>query len=144
MRASGERGQSVVEFSIAVTVFLMLLMAVFDFGRGIYMYNGVSQAAREVARTASVHQGKTDWSAEAKSTIATQKGLVPGLALPLWTCVASTDASNAAGTSGECDEGSYVVVTARATYTPVSLLGFLGTIKVEAKSRIQVPLSQAK
>jgi hypothetical protein len=144
MQPSGERGQSVVEFSIAVTIFLMLLMAVFDFGRGIYMYNGVSQAAREVARTASVHQGKTDWSVEAKNTIATQKGLVPGLGLPLWTCVASADATNAAGTSGECDEGSYVVVTARASYTPVSLLGFLGTINVEAKSRIQVPLSQAK
>jgi hypothetical protein len=36
------------------------------------------------------------------------------------------------------------VVTAQATYTPVSLLGFLGTIQLESKSRIQVPLSQNK
>lgn len=143
-RRASEGGQSLVEFSLAVTVFLMLLMAVFDFGRGIYMYNGVAQAAREVARTASVHQGKTAWSTEAQSTIATQKGLVPGLALPLWKCVANRDATDAAGTTGECAEGSYVVVTARASYVPVSLLGFLGTINLEAKSRVQVPLSQAK
>jgi hypothetical protein len=144
VRARDERGQSLVEFSIALTVFLMLLMAVFDFGRGIYMYNGVAQAAREIARTESVHQGKTDWSTEAQSTIATQKGLVPGLALPLWKCVASADANDTAGTTGECDEGTFVVVTARASYVPVSLLGFLGTINLEAKSRVQVPLSQAK
>ena len=51
------RGQALVEFSLAVTVFLLLMMAIVDFGRGIYMYNGVSQAAREVARTTSVHPG---------------------------------------------------------------------------------------
>jgi hypothetical protein len=144
MRPSGERGQAVVEFSIAVTLFLMLLMAVFDFGRGIYTYNGLSQAAREIARTASVHPGKIDWSTEAQATIGTQKALVPGLAVPLWKCVTGTDASDSSGSSGECGEGTYVVVTARASYTPVSLLGFLGTINLEAKSRVQVPLSQAK
>jgi hypothetical protein len=108
------------------------------------MYNGISQAAREVARTASVHMGVIDWSDEAKATIGTQKVLVPGLVLPLWKCVASADAADGAGTTGKCAEGSYVVVTARATYTPVSLLGFLGTINLEAKGRVQVPLSQAK
>jgi Flp pilus assembly protein TadG len=143
-RRRGERGQAVVEFSIAVTVFLMLLMAVFDFGRGIYTYNGLSQAAREIARTASVHQGKIDWSTQAQATIGTQKALVPGLAVPAWKCVAAGDSSDSSGTTGECDEGSYVVVTARSSYTPVSLLGFLGTINLEAKSRVQVPLSQAK
>jgi hypothetical protein len=46
--------------------------------------------------------------------------------------------------TAKCDENQYVVVTAQASYTPISLLGFLGTINLEAKSRVQVPLSQAR
>ena len=144
IRGNEGRGQALVEFAISVTVFLMLLMGIFDFGRAIYMNNGLSQAAREVARTASVHQGESDWSDAAKATIATQKGLVPGLTFPLWKCVGSGDVDDNAGTTEECDEDSYIVVTARASYTPVSLLGFLGTINLEAKSRVQIPLSQAR
>lgn len=138
------RGQALVEFSLALIPFLFLLMAVFDFGRGIYMYNGVSQAAREIARTASVHQERTGYSTDAQATIATQQGLIPGLTVLNPTCVASDDADDSAGTPGRCVENTYLVVTARATFTPVSLLGFLGTIQLESKSRIQVPLSQNK
>ncbi len=137
-------GQALVEFAISITVFLMLLMAIFDFGRAIYTHNGLSQAAREVARTASVHQGSSDWSEAAKATIATQKALVPGLSFPLWKCVPSGATDDGSGTTEKCGENSYVVVTAQASYTPISLLGFLGTINLEAKSRIQVPLSQAR
>ena len=146
-------GQALVEFAISITVFLMLLMAIFDFGRAVYMYNGLSQAAREVGRTASVHQPtqkpRQDWSTQAQATIATQKTLVPGLTFLPPTCVGSTAANDSAGTSAgatgsDCQEDEYLVVTARATYTPVSLLGFLGTINLEAKSRTQIPLSQAK
>jgi hypothetical protein len=108
------------------------------------MYNGLSQAAREVARVASVHQGKADWSDETKATIGTQKAMVPGLTVPLWKCVASGDVTDGAGTTDQCAEGAYLVVTTRASYTPISLLGFLGPINLEAKGRVQVPRSQAK
>ncbi len=144
-RATRERGQALVEFSLALIPFLLLLMAIFDFGRGIYMYNGVSQAAREIARQASVHlQEDTGYGAAAQATIATQQGLIPGLIVLNPKCVASGDADDAAGTSGKCPENTFLVVTAKASYTPVSLLGFLGTINLESKSRIQVPLSQNK
>ena len=35
------------------------MMAVFDLGRAIYMYNGVAEAARELARVTSVHRRAT-------------------------------------------------------------------------------------
>ena len=143
-RDPGQAGQALVEFAISVTVFLLLLMALFDFGRAIYTYNGLAQAAREVARTASVHMGTSDWTDEADATIATQRNLVPGLDIPLWKCVASADVDDSLGTTEFCQENQYIVVTARSSYTPISLLGFLGEIDLEAKSRIQVPLSQAK
>ena len=71
-----QRGQALVEFSLTIIIFLVLMMGVVDFGRAIYQYNGVSQAAREIARTTAVHPGSdftTDAgrSAETKETIAT-------------------------------------------------------------------------
>ena len=37
----GRSGQALVEFALALPIFLLLMMAVFDLGRAIYMYNGV-------------------------------------------------------------------------------------------------------
>jgi Flp pilus assembly protein TadG len=145
-RTSGQDGQALVEFSLALIPFLLLLMAVFDLGRAIYMYNGVSQAAREVARAASVHPNEdttpVGYSIEATRTIDTQEALVPGLVIDEPVCVVSLDADESAAAAQPCTENEFVVVRAHSTYTPVSLLGFLGTIEIESKARIQMPLSQ--
>ncbi|HXG39460.1 MAG TPA: TadE family protein, partial [Candidatus Limnocylindrales bacterium] len=82
-------GQALVEFTVALVPFLLLLLAIVDVGRGIYVYNGVSQAAREIARVTIVHpyaagcsvDCELGTSAEAEGVIATQRGLVPGLAI---------------------------------------------------------------
>ena len=55
MSADDERGQGLVEFALVLPIFLMLLLGVFDLGMAIYRMNGTSQAAREIARAASVH-----------------------------------------------------------------------------------------
>ena len=86
-RTPDEHGQALVEFSLAIVVFLMLMMGVFDFGRAIYQYNGVAQAAREIARVTAVHPGAdftttAGRSTETKAVIATQKGLIPNLGDP--------------------------------------------------------------
>ena len=145
-RTTGQDGQALVEFSLALIPFLLLLMAVFDFGRAIYIYNGVSQAAREVARAASVHAqpgtNPVGYSTEAQATIDTQEALVPGLMVDEPMCVASVEADDSSADPQPCAENEFVVVTAHSTYTPVSLLGFLGTIQIESKARIQMPLSQ--
>ena len=55
MTKNRERGQALVEFSLILIPFLWILMGIVDLGRGIYTYNGVNQAARELARVTSVH-----------------------------------------------------------------------------------------
>ncbi len=50
-----ERGNTLVEFSIAATVFLMSLFAVLEFGRALWTHNALSDAARRGARYAVVH-----------------------------------------------------------------------------------------
>ena len=125
--SAGEAGQALVEFALAVTVFLALLMAVVDLGRAIYSYNGVSQAAQAIARVTSVHPGtdpttSSGWSTEMNAVVSTQQGLIPGLLPPAISCV------DIAGNpvSGICRRGDFVrVKTAAPFYTTADPLGAL-------------------
>jgi hypothetical protein len=47
-------GQSLVEFALVLPLFLLIMLALFDTGKGVYSYNTISQAAREGARLAAV------------------------------------------------------------------------------------------
>ena len=139
-RDEGDAGQALVEFALAIIVFLVLVMAVIDFGRGICTYNGVSQAAREIARAASVHpyavgSSSLGSSDEVNGVVATQKKLVPGLATPTFTCV-DIDGSTISGT---CNSGYEVKVTVTAPYQALTpLLGALPTYTMQSSSTIKV------
>lgn len=50
-----ERGATLVEFSIAATVFLTLMFGVLEFGRALWLHNALSDAARRGARYAAMH-----------------------------------------------------------------------------------------
>jgi Flp pilus assembly protein TadG len=52
---SDERGSTLVEFSIGVTVFLISMFAVVEFGRALFTHNALADAARRGARYASLH-----------------------------------------------------------------------------------------
>lgn len=49
-----ERGQSLVEFTLVLPIFLVLLFGLVDFGRAFYSWLLVTNAAREGARAAAV------------------------------------------------------------------------------------------
>ena len=55
-RHRDRRGQSLVEFALILPIFVLMLVGIFDFGRAIYAFNTISQAAREGARLAIVDQ----------------------------------------------------------------------------------------
>ena len=131
-----ERGQALVEFALSLLVFLVLLMGIFDLGKGIYMFNGVSQAAREIARVTSVHPGATlGTSAETSAVVATQKGLIPLLGNPSFTCV--DIAGNPTGAT--CKPGDLVKVTIVAPYSPVTpLLRLFGTWNMQGVSSVEI------
>ena len=50
------RGQAIAEFALVIPVFLLILMGIFDAVRAIFVYNGLTNAAREAARLAIVNQ----------------------------------------------------------------------------------------
>jgi TadE-like protein len=132
------RGQALVEFALALPIFLMLLMGVFDLARGIYMFNGVSEAAREIARVTSVYPGipggALGSSSQTAAVVATQKGLIPSLGNPTFTCV---DVDGSVPTS--CVAGMRVKVVIVAPYSPVTpLLGLIGTWNMSSTSAVSI------
>jgi hypothetical protein len=135
-RHPSSEGQALVEFALAITVFLVLLMGVADLGRGIYTYNGVSQAAREIARATSVHPGVTlGTSSQTASVVSVQQGLIPGLGTPTFTCVDIAGAT----ISGSCTSGDFVKVGIAAPFQPVTLLlGLTGTWSFQSTSLVQI------
>ena len=136
------RGQAMVEFSLAIIVFLVLLMGIVDFGMSVYKYNGVSQAAREIARVASVHQGTLAFgnSTEITSVVAVQKRLIPGLSSPTFTCTDIDGATVALVDDGtHCPSSAFVNVTVTAPYKAVTpILGLVGTFTMKGSSSAQI------
>lgn len=53
-----ERGQSTVELALSLTVLMLIIFAIIDFGRVFHAYLTIEHAGREAARAASV--GKND------------------------------------------------------------------------------------
>lgn len=60
-----ERGQALVEFALIIPVLVLIVLAMFDLGRGVFAFNEISNAAREGGRTAIVNQYAPDIVARA-------------------------------------------------------------------------------
>jgi Flp pilus assembly protein TadG len=63
------RGQSLVEFALVLPIMLVIFLGIFDFGRAVYAFNSVSNAAREGVRVAIVNQNQTVITDEAKAAM---------------------------------------------------------------------------
>ena len=55
-RRPRSRGQALVEFALVFPIALLILFGIFDVGRLVFMYTGLTNAAREGARLAIVNQ----------------------------------------------------------------------------------------
>jgi Flp pilus assembly protein TadG len=60
---SVQRGQTLVEFALILPAFLLLAVLIFDFGRAIYYYSAIHNAAREAARYGVIHPNVVDYPA---------------------------------------------------------------------------------
>jgi Flp pilus assembly protein TadG len=146
-RQSRTRGQALVEFSLALIPFLLILMGIVDLGRGIYMSSGVTQAAREIARVTSVHPCNTATcslgnSPETIATIATQQRLVPNLTSSSVTIACSTvsDATVTSTALTPCASGNFIRVTVSVPYTALTpILSMVAPQTLTSTAHIQVP-----
>jgi Flp pilus assembly protein TadG len=143
--AGRDRGQALVEFSIVLIPFLFLLMGVVDLGRGIYVNNGVAQAAREVARITATHPCVGNPctlgnSPETAAVIATQKGLIPGLADPAASITIScTDITDAPRSATACRPHDYVRVRIQVPFSVLTpLLSMVAPTTLSTTTHIEI------
>ena len=114
----------------------MLLMGILDFGRAIFMYNGVSQAARDLARVTSVHPGNPlGNSPETAAVLAGAQDSIMGLEEPSYSCVTIRGTA----VSGTCLPGNWVKVDVSATYRPTTPLLALWDMTLTSSSSLQIP-----
>ena len=125
-----ERGQALVEFSLAGIVFFLLLFGMIDVGRAVWNYNTLAQATREGTRYAIVHgadssdpsgPGSTYYTPPSTDTMVTQQ--VEMFAGGLNTSQLTVQTQWPDGTNVA---GSAVTVTSQYSYQ--AMFNFLGII----------------
>jgi hypothetical protein len=136
-RRSRSRGQGLVEFALAITVFMTLLIALIDLARMAFLFNGVSDAAREIARVTSVHPGSAGLGTSDETTAAVthERALVPGLTVTSYSCIDIAGASVAI----PCQAGDWVKVSVRTSFSPIlPVLAAFGPITFNTASSAKI------
>ena len=141
-------GQALVEFSLALIPFRVIIMGIFDLGRGLYSSNGVTQAAREIARVTSVHPCNTSIctlgnSPETLAVIATQRRLVPNFSASSVTITCSTIADVTVPPTilrPWCESGNFIRVTVSVPFTTLTpLLSMVAPTTLVSTAHVEVP-----
>lgn len=151
------RGQGLVEFSLVIPLFLLMLFGIIDLGRVIWANDVLANAAREGARYASVHGGSdlvghtTATPQQIKDYTLTNFSWAGGTSISVTVCYSSVQiAPGTTGTVANCtgdanepnatnNRGGLVSVTVTST-VPIltgSLLG-MGDFGVSGTSTVLI------
>ncbi|MBT8158997.1 MULTISPECIES: TadE/TadG family type IV pilus assembly protein [Arthrobacter] len=78
-KSGSEAGAVAVEFALILPIFLVLVLGIFEFGRGFNIQVSLTEAAREAARYASIHQTDAGYNV----TAAQDAGVAAAPSVPL-------------------------------------------------------------
>ena len=111
---SGERGQSLVEFALAMPLVLFLALGIADFGRAFFSMTSLSNAAREGARAGIVRQCSDTAGTNTSSIQYKVVNAATGVTVSPSTGVIITYPDGSAAL------GNRIRVEANVTYTPLT------------------------
>ncbi|MEO6059221.1 MAG: TadE/TadG family type IV pilus assembly protein [Candidatus Limnocylindria bacterium] len=136
------RGQALVEFALILPIFILLLVGILDFGRAVYGYNTVNNAAHEAVRVGIVDQNATAITARA-----TKHAVALGLAASDITVKFLQSDYTGDGITNDCAPGQVLplgprlgcIVEVSVTYqytaaTPI-IGNLVGTLTLTGKSQ---------
>lgn len=142
-----ERGQGLSEFALVFPIMIVLMLALFDLGRVVFLYNGLTNAAREGARLAIVNQDKAmiRQRVQAMAFTAGISNLTNDDLVSFYRTTPNQDAT----TNPQCTVGSTLnplapgcmaVVRAKAKWAPITPFAgsFLGEIEFEARTEMPI------
>lgn len=124
LRYGSTSGQALVEFAMVLTALVLLLMGMFDLGRGVYAYNVVSSAAREAARYAITRP--TDVSGMRTRVLSGTTALVSS----------DITVSNPVCVPSDCSSGSALTVSVTYVFRPYT--AFFATMNLVGRSTMTV------
>lgn len=129
-----------VEFALILPIFVLMLVGIFDFGRAIYAYNTISNAAREAVRVAIVNQ--TDSAIRAEAVKQSVSLGITGTDVDI--VYANPDLSSGAPCNATPrNNGCVVEVTVNYSYdaaTPL-ITALVGTLNLESTARMPIERS---
>lgn len=134
------RGQTLVEFALVLPLLVLILVGIFDFGRAIYAFNTVNNAAREGARLAIVDQTMADIQ-DVASGAAAALGIDPA---DVTVDFRTSDSAAPGSCNARIDQptivGCIAVVQVPYSYDPATpVIGFLvGNLTLTGESRFAV------
>lgn len=135
-------GQALLEFALIFPVLILLLMGIVDFGRAIFAYNTVSEAARIGGRVAIVNQTTSDICLVAASRAI-------GLGLPT-ACIANPPPPGPSGvgvivspaTSGRGCDSVNCLMSVQVNYDFKALIpvisNLVGPIRLSSTTKVPV------
>jgi Flp pilus assembly pilin Flp len=117
------QGQALVEFALVLPLLLLLLVAIIDFGRALYVYSEVSNAAREAVRYAAVNAGDCN---EIANRARSMFSLAPSDAIAVSIHIETPNTSGGFSTKGLCGTvriatGDRVKVDVQTSVAPFTL-----------------------
>lgn len=118
-RARQGRGQSLAEFALVLPLFLLLFMAIVDFGTAVFTYNSLTNAAREGARLAIVNQDTASVVQRAENQVSIAEINAPNVTIEFYQ-EAANGAPDTSSTCSPAAVGCLAVVTFEATYEPMT------------------------
>lgn len=129
----GSRGQGLVEFALVLPLILLLLFAILDFGRAVYAYSTIGDAARTGSRVAIVDQ-----NLNLIRTKAADQAVALGIA-PTDVSVAYF-ASDLSGPCNPLELGCVVEVTVPYDFTAITpvISNIVGSIPLSSTTRFPV------
>lgn len=116
------RGQALVEFSLVIPIFLVLMVGVFDLGRAVFAYNTLTNAAREGARLAIVNQHQPSIIERAKKQTAIVELEVPNVTVGFYQVGLDGTPDTTRPCTNPIAVGCLVAVSFEATYRPITPL----------------------
>lgn len=134
-REGNGRGQALVEFALAIPVFLVLLFGLLDVGRLVYVNNAVAQGAREAARWGSV-QGNSATAADRTAVGNHARSVMAAVPSAVVTVTCERNGT----TTETCVNGDVLVVRVQSTVSMLTpVIGQLvGSVPVTATAKVMV------
>jgi Flp pilus assembly protein TadG len=113
------RGQALAEFALVFPIFVLLIVAAIDVGKGVFAYNSITNGAREGARLAIVNQNVASITQRAKAQTAIAEVADPSVTVTFKKPTPNADPSlNATCTT--IAVGCVAIVRFETTYQPMT------------------------